>query len=112
MQFLITINLIYFRFTGKSHLTVPGPVSINQAGRLIRTLISTDIITKERIKKETRKAFKSIDNYRPTALTVLSAHGRLSIYRYHRLTPSDLQTQIRVSRPIPGPPGCLSRTLD
>jgi hypothetical protein len=89
-----------------------GPVSINQAGRLIRTLISTDIITKERIKKETRKAFKNIDNYRPTALTVLSAHGRLSIYRYHRLTPSDLQTQIRVSRPIPGPPGCLSRTLD
>lgn len=33
--------------------------------------------------------FKNIDNYRPTALTALSAHGRLSIYHYHRLTPSD-----------------------
>lgn len=115
MQFLIIINLIYSCLQGKLHLTVSGPVSINQAGRLIRTLISSDIITKGLIKKETKKRerhFKNIDNYRPTALTVLSAHGSLSIYRYHRLTPSDLQTQIRVSRPIPGPPGCLSRALD
>lgn len=83
---LIRIILVYRETTSDC-----PRISIYQSSWKTNTNTNINRYHHQRTDKKMRPEnhFKNIDNYRPTALTALSAHGRLSIYHYHRLTPSD-----------------------